>query len=426
MHSADSTRKLAYLVSQYPKISHAFLRREILALEKQGWQIFRLSIRGWDLQLADPEDILERTRTTFVLREGAPSLGVEIIRHAFGSPRRFFAAAVLAIRMMRSSDRPFIWHLFYLAEACWIATQLQRRGIAHLHAHFSANDAEVAMLATDLAGISYSVTIHGQDEFERARWQNLREKIRRAAFVVAVSSFVRSQIFRMLDPGEWDKVKIIHCGIDPAFADLNAVVPSEANRLVCVGRLSEEKGQLFLVNAIPALIEEGRRFELVLVGDGEQRAGIEQLIAKNNLESFVTLTGWANASQVKDEILRARALILPSFSEGLPVVLIEAMALGRPVLSTYIAGIPELVLDGKTGWLFPAGSEQDMLDAIRTCLDTPPQVLKAMGEQARARALERHNIFSQTEKLASLFDAVLRRKTRADSKQFLLFEDRIN
>jgi colanic acid/amylovoran biosynthesis glycosyltransferase len=413
MHSADSTRKLAYLVSQYPKVTHSFIRREILALERQGWQIFRLSIRGWDLELADPEDILERERTTFVLREGPLSLAMAIVRQVFRSPVRFFSAAVLAFRMRRRSDRPFIWHLFYLAEACWIAPQLKKRGIAHVHAHFGENEGEVAMLVSELAGISYSMTVHGMSESDKS----LVEKIRRAAFVVVISSFTRAKIFSMIGYHEWGKIKVVHCGIDASFAGVDAVVPSETNRLVCVGRLDRGKGQLFLVKTVMSLIKEGRKFELVLVGDGEHRGAIEQLIAENNLAAFVTVTGWASASRVKDEILRARALILPSFAEGLPVVLMEAMVLGRPVLSTYIAGIPELVVDGKTGWLFPAGSEQDMLDAIRACLDTPKEALKVMGELARTRALERHNVSREVEKLARLFESVLQDRRNARSAE---------
>jgi glycosyltransferase involved in cell wall biosynthesis len=134
------------------------------------------------------------------------------------------------------------------------------------------------------------------------------------------------------------------------------------------------------------------------------------LIAENNLAGYVRMTGWASASRVKDEILNARALILPSFAEGLPVVLMEAMILGRPVLSTYIAGIPELVEDGKTGWLFPAGSKEDLLDAVRACLDAPKEVLKVMGEFARARALKRHNLDDQAETLSELFESVLQRR----------------
>jgi colanic acid/amylovoran biosynthesis glycosyltransferase len=164
------------------------------------------------------------------------------------------------------------------------------------------------------------------------------------------------------------------------------------------------------VQAVATLAKEGRKFELVLVGDGEDRSAIERLIAKNELTDIVTVTGWVSASRVKDEILKARALVLPSFSEGLPIVLMEAMVLGRPVLSTYVAGIPELVVDGKSGWLFPAGSEKHLVDAIRACLDTPKAALKTMGEFARARTLRRHDPRRQAEKLATLFACTLREK----------------
>jgi glycosyltransferase involved in cell wall biosynthesis len=407
MSPTHSTRKLAYLVSQYPKVSHSFIRREITALEKQGWQILRLSIRGWDSELVEAEDIQERARTTFVLRAGALSLMMATIRQFVSSPRRFFQAIALAVSMMRTSDRPFIWHLIYLAEACWIVLALKSRGISHIHAHFGTNPAEVVMLAQELAGVSYSFTIHGTGECDQARYIHLDEKIRRAAFVVAVCSFGRAQIFRVVEQRCWSKVKVVHCGIDRTFGDIDAVVPAETARLVCVGRLSEEKGQLLLVKVAATLAREGCNFKLVLVGDGELRGQIEQMIADNDLANHVTITGYASASRVKDEILAARALVLPSFSEGLPIVIMEAMVLGRPVLGTYIAGIPELVVDGQTGWLFPAGSEEDLLSAVRKCLDAPKETLKTMGELGRDRALQRHDIDKQAEKLTSLFESVL-------------------
>jgi colanic acid/amylovoran biosynthesis glycosyltransferase len=407
MCSANSTRELAYLVSQYPTVSHTFIRREINALEKQGWQIFRLSIRGWDAELVEADDVLERARTTFVLQGGALPLMMATVQQLISSPRRFIGAVTCAFRMMRTSDRPFIWHLIYLVEACWIVRQLKRRGISHMHTHFGTNPAEVAMLARELAGISYSLTIHGTGECDQARYIHLDEKIRHAAFVVAVCSFGRAQIFRIVDQRHWDKVKVVHCGIDRTFADIDAVVPAETRRLVCVGRLSEEKGQLLLVKAAAALAKEGCEFELVLVGDGDLRGQIERLIADNNLAKHITITGYADASRVKKEILAARALILPSFSEGLPIVLMEAMVLGRPVLSTYVAGIPELVIDGKTGWLFPAGSEEALLNAMRNCLDTPQETLKEMGELGRERVLQRHDIDRQVVKLGNLFEGAL-------------------
>lgn len=406
-----STRKLAYLVSQYPKVSHSFIRREILALERRGWDIARISIRGWDAELVDPADLSELEKTSFVLKGGLPALMLAVLSQMLESPRRFLSTFALALRMMRASDRPVAWHLIYLAEACWIAPRLVRQGISHLHAHFGTNPAEVAMLASALAGISYSLTIHGPEEFDRAPSIHLGEKIRRADFVVAISSYCRSQLYRAVEQHHWPKIKVVHCGIDTAFSALETVTPSDASRLVCVGRLCGEKGQLLLIQAAAALAKEGRKFTLVLVGDGELRPTIEKLVYALGLGDHVELIGWASAERVKQEILASRALVLPSFAEGLPIVLIEAMILGRPVLTTYVAGIPELVIDGRTGWLFPAGSEDELIGAMRACLETRSDTLKVMGDLARVRALERHGIDEQADSLTTLFETAIGRTT---------------
>jgi glycosyltransferase involved in cell wall biosynthesis len=322
------------------------------------------------------------------------------------SPERFCSAALLAVRMMRGSDRLAIWHLIYLAEACWITPHIRKRGIPHLHAHFGTNPAEVAALTAILANVTYSFTAHGPEEFDKVHSLHLAKKVERAAFVVAISSYCRSQIYRVTDYRLWNKIRIVHCGVDKEFAELNQPEQPNNNRLVCVGRLCAQKGQLLLVEAVADLAKQGRDFELVLVGDGEFREPIEALIAKEGLSKLVRITGWAAAKQVKREILNARAVILPSFAEGLPVVLMEAMVLGRPVLSTFVNGIPELVLDGKTGWLFPAGSKPDMLDAIRSCLGAPALVLDGMGRSGRSRALERHSLSRQADLLMELFASV--------------------
>lgn len=400
-------RRIAYLVSEYPKVSHSFIRREIFALEKRGWQVLRLAVRGWNSVLVDPDDIRERDHTLFVLKGGAFGLAKAVARAFASRPRRFLKTLSLAMRMMAHSDRPFVWHLIYLAEACWIVPQLEKRGIMHIHAHFGTNPAEVAMLASELAGITYSLTIHGPEEFDRAPSIHLAEKIRRAELVLAVSSYGRSQLFRIAELECWKKIQIVHCGIDRAFADIARVEWPVAARLLCVGRLCEQKGQLLLVEAAAILAREGRAFELVLVGDGEHRPLIEKLIARHKLEEHVRITGWAPADRVRSEMLAARGLVLPSFAEGLPVVLMEAMALGRPVLTTYVAGIPELVIDKETGWLFPAGSVDDLAAAMRACLDAPEEALKAMGGKARARALARHHIDEQAAKLDELFMSIL-------------------
>jgi colanic acid/amylovoran biosynthesis glycosyltransferase len=399
-------RRVAYVVSEYPKVSHSFIRREILALERRGWRILRVAMRGWDSILVDPSDIQERNKTLFVLKGGMLPLAGMTLRALVTAPGRFFAALSLAVQMMHHSDRPFVWHLIYLAEACWMLPLLKRQQIDHLHAHFGTNPAEVAMLASVLIGGTYSLTVHGPEEFDRAPSIHLREKIRRAELVVAVSSFGRSQLFRIADQESWEKIQVVHCGIDRTFSDETGRDAAGTRRLVCVGRLCEQKGQLLLVKAAALLAAEGRAFELVLVGDGEHRPMIEALIARLDLASHVRITGWASADQVKSEMLAARALILPSFAEGLPVVLMEAMALGRPVLTTYVAGIPELVIDGETGWLFPAGSIDDLLAAMRACLDASEEQLERMGQAARIRALERHDIDGQAARLSDLLASI--------------------
>ena len=156
---------------------------------------------------------------------------------------------------------------------------------------------------------------------------HLGEKIRRATFVVAISSYCRSQLYRQVEPHYWDKIQVVHCGIDTAFSALETVTPCEAPRLVCVGRLCGEKGQLLLVQAAAELARQGYQFSLVLVGDGELRPAIEQLVHGHGLAGHVEMIGWASAERVKQEILAARALVLPSFAEGLPIVLMEAMIL---------------------------------------------------------------------------------------------------
>jgi glycosyltransferase involved in cell wall biosynthesis len=288
-------------------------------------------------------------------------------------------------------------------EACCIEQWLSAAGVRHLHAHFGTNSAEIAMLVQALGGPSWSFTVHGPEEFERAPLIGLTEKIHNCAFVVAVSSYGRSQLYRQVEKQYWPKIQVVHCGIDSAFKKEAPTSPPPARRLICVGRLCQQKGQLLLVEAAHRLAEERNDFELVLAGDGELRGELEKLIARRKIEGHVRIMGWIGTDQVRDEILAARALVLPSFAEGLPVVLMEAMALGRPVISTYVAGIPELVRTGENGWLVPAGDVDALTDAMRACLDSPTDLLLRMGAAARNRVLARHDVDTEAAKLGMLF-----------------------
>ena len=397
--------KIAYLINQYPKVSHSFIRREILALERQGFEVERIAVRGWDAALVDDEDLRERARTRYILKDGMVSLLVAAVQMLRASPLQFFQALWLALKMGWRADRSWPFHLIYLAEACRIVPWLRGFGARHVHAHFGTNSAEVVMLAKALGGPSYSFTVHGPEEFDKPEFLGIREKVRRAAFVVAISSFGRSQLYRWIDFNDWAKVQVVHCGIEPVFHLVPAVPIPDAPRIVCVGRLCEQKGQLLLLGAVAQLAAKGILLDLVLAGDGEMRAALEGLIARHHLQARVRITGWISSDQVRTEILAARALVLPSFAEGLPVVIMEALALRRPVLTTYVAGIPELVRPGESGWLFPAGDVDALAGALEQFLTTPVALLEAMGEAGYQRVLVRHSIDTEAAKLATLLHA---------------------
>jgi colanic acid/amylovoran biosynthesis glycosyltransferase len=395
--------RIAYLINQYPAISHSFIRQEILAVEQLGIEVMRISIRGWDLELVDEEDRAERDRTRYILRTHSSKLALAVARTLLERPIHLLHALAMAWQMSRTSQRPLLVHLAYIAEACCVEPWLRAAGIKHLHAHFGTNSAEVAMLVHILGGPPWSFTVHGPEEFDKAPLLGLAEKIRRCSFVVTVSSFGRSQLFRLVEQNHWKKVHVVHCGVGRAFLDVSLTPAPPTRRLICVGRLCEQKGQLLLVEVARLLAEQGTNFELVLAGDGEMRGEIEMLVKQHGLADRVRITGWISGARVRKEILAARALVLPSFAEGLPVVIMEAMALRRPVISTYVAGIPELVRDGEHGWLVPAGDVKALAEAMHACLESPAARLTGMGNAAHERVMLRHDVSTEATKLQSLF-----------------------
>ena len=395
--------KIAYLINQYPQASQSFIRREIQALEAQGFQIDRFTLRTWDQELVDPNDQAEKARTRVVLGVGLFGLIKASLIALFTHPAHFTRAFALAMKMGKNGERGRLYHLIYLAEAAVLLRWLADCGSEHLHAHFGTNSATVAMLVRELGGPTYSFTCHGPEEFDRPLTLKLAEKICRARFVIAVSDYGRSQLYRWAPFSQWPKIHVVHCGLDASF--LSADVPDlqDTPRLICVGRLCEQKGQLLLVQAAARLQAENIPFELILAGDGPLRGEIEALIGRNNLTGRVVITGWLTNQQVRDQILASRALVLPSFAEGLPVVLMEALALHRPVISTYVAGIPELVEQGKCGYLVPAGCVDRLVEALRRVLTEDIQHLRDMGREGALRVAQGHDVARESQKLALLF-----------------------
>jgi colanic acid/amylovoran biosynthesis glycosyltransferase len=400
--------RLCVLVNQYPTVSHSFIRREILALADRGVAIERVSMRGWDKPLVDPADFAEREKTTYLLKDGLGKLAVAALRELARRPARFLRALLLALRMSRASDKSVFHHLVYFAEACALATIVRARHIDHVHAHFGTNSTDVALLASVLTGIGYSFTVHGADEIDKPIALNLPEKVKLARFAVAVSNNGRGQLYRWCDNDHWSKIHVVHCGVDDAFLADTAQPVAAGTALVCVGRLCKEKAQLLLIDAAAILAREGHDFSIVLAGDGDMRPQVEAKIAHHGLADRVTITGWIPSSRVKDEMTKARALVLPSLMEGIPVVLMESMALQRPVVTTYVGGIPELVRDAQDGWLVPAGSTEDLAAALRACLTATPEVLAAMGRSGRSRVAEQHSVVTEAGKLAALIETSVR------------------
>lgn len=392
--------RIAYLTTAYPEVSHTFIRREIHELERRGHDVLRLSVREPTSRLVDPRDLEERPRTTYLLAERGGLLLSTL--SALARPAVLLRALATTLRLSRSSDRGLARHLAYLIEACRVRALTERHRSEHLHVHFGTNAAAVALLARALGGPPFSVTMHGPDEFDAPVALAIGEKVRDAAFTVAISHYCAAQLRRWSRPEDWPRIAIVHCTIGDEFAQPAGAIPPDSKAFVCVGRLSAQKGQLLLIDAFAELVAGGSDARLVLAGDGELRAEIEARIAQQGLGDRVSITGWVTSEEVRDLLRMSRALVLPSFAEGLPVVIMEAFALARPVISTYVGAIPELVEPGRSGWLVPAGARAPLVAALRDALAAPTARLDEMGRIGRDRSLAEHTAPSQVDVLERL------------------------
>jgi glycosyltransferase involved in cell wall biosynthesis len=391
--------RIAFLTNVYPATSHSFIRREIFALERQGFDIARFTIRTGGKSLPDPDDRRELTRTFVLLDDRRLALIGDMLALAVRRPRRFVSALRTAVRLATGGVRELPRHIAYLAEACRLVRQLEAAGIGHVHAHFGTNPAAVALLTSRLGDVTYSFTVHGPDEFDAPVSLSLGAKATGAAFVVAISSFGRGQLMRWLAPADWQRIEVVRCGVDQRFL-VPTVQPSSGRTLVCVARLSGQKGLPLLVEAAAKLARTAD-FQLRLVGAGELETFLAAQIQRLGLAGRVTLVGPLSAADVRAEILAARALVVPSFAEGLPVVLMEALGLGRPVVTTSIAGIPELV-DAGCGWVVPSGDVDQLCAAMQAALDADADTLARLGTEGRRRVARDHDVEINAARLAAL------------------------
>jgi len=394
--------KIIYLMNRYPAVSHSFIRREILELERSGVQVERVSVRGWSEPLPDPRDIEERKKTFFILKCSALQMALSFSYFLTLHPIRFFRAFAEFVVLALASDRGFR-SAAYFVEACVVARYALKKRAEHIHAHFGTNSTDVAMLAGMLSAIEFSFTVHGPEEFDRGGAISLRRKVERAKFVVGISDYTRSQIWRQLPLGHWEKVLVLRCGVDSAHVRPDAPAVQSA-RFLSVGRLVEQKGHAVLLEAIACVQSRGFDVELHIIGDGPLRATLESLARRLRISERVVFHGAASEADVLKEMRESRAVVVPSFAEGLPVVIVEAFSVGRPVIASWVSGIPELV-DQSCGWLVAPGDVRGLADALVSCLEASMDQLLSMGESGAAHVESRHNLMRETKKLAEAFAA---------------------
>ncbi|TWT81930.1 Alpha-D-kanosaminyltransferase [Planctomycetes bacterium CA13] len=394
--------RVAYLVNQYPGISGTFIRREIHALEQLGHPISRYSVRRPAVAVVDEIDVREEQATQYVLDSSFMTILVALGGALMLHPLRFFDALRTAVWFGQRSGA-MIRSLIYLLEATVVKRWAERDRIEHIHCHFGTNSTAVATLCRVLGGPKYSFTVHGPEEFDRPEQLGLSKKIALSEFVVGVSSFGRSQLYRWTDFPDWPKVKVVRCGLDATYFDYPKTDPPSAPRLLAIGRLHEQKGMPLLIQAAAELAAEGIHFELTIVGDGALRPTLESMIDRHELREFVKLAGWKTGAEIQGLLNESRVLVMPSFAEGLPVACMESLAMGRPVISTSIAGIPELIRTGVDGWLIPAGSVKSLSRAMKKALTASADELKQLGQTGAARVRQRHDVRREARKLSHLF-----------------------
>lgn len=390
---------LAYLVSRYPAISHTFILREIAHLRTLGHQIHTASINAPDrsLDVMDATERAEAERTYGVKQHGTSGALAALGYWALRAPS--------ALLKTLSASRRFGWlkGLAYTVEAAMVARWMQRQSLAHLHVHFGNAGASVGVLVKQLNNCHLSYTIHGPDEFDDVPGQQLAFKMQAADVIVCISQFARSQLMRISAPADWPKFRVCRLGVDASvFQAKPRTLVAAVPQLVSIGRLTPAKGQVLLIQACAQLRERGVPFHLTMVGDGPDRGRVESEIAKLRLQEHVTLTGSLTQAGVREALARADAFVLPSLAEGIPVVLMEAMASYVPCISTPVNGIPELIEHGHTGLLATPGDVDSLVTQLKL-LCTDAELRQRMALAAYAKVTSQFDLFTNVRALGGVF-----------------------
>ena len=396
--------RIGYLVSKYPAISHTFILREVLSLRRRGMEIEVASINE-----APPrneltrEEQAEAERTLYVKRQGARGV-LRALLWAVRSEQVSVASGLrTALGLARHHPRKGITYMFYLAEALLLAQWMDARALSHLHVHFASQAATVGLILTHIAPISFSMTVHGPDEFFDVEGQFLEQKIRRSRFIVCISFFAQSQMMRLSAGHDWGKYEVVRLGVDPHhFGSGPLREQPSLFRVLCVGRLVPAKGHRVLLAAVKWLLNEGRELELVIVGDGPDRPALETFVSDHDLGKSVHFEGALNQDRIREQYRSADVFALMSFAEGIPVVLMEAMAMEIPCISTWVNGIPELIHGGTDGWLLPPSDVEGTAAAIAQLMDDP-KLRRRLGQAARERVMAEYDLSANADRLRDVF-----------------------
>ncbi len=397
--------RLAYLVSQYPAVSHTFVLREVRTLREAGFDIQVASINAPDRpeKCLTAEEQEESASTLYVKQSGPLGALVGLVMSLLQNPIGWFRGLGYAVRLGGSDFKKALYGLFYFTEAVLIGRWMQSRGLSHLHVHFATPASTVGLIATRIFPITISITVHGPDEFYDAPGYRLAEKIAGSAFLCCIGTYARSQLMKLSPYVEWPKFEVSPLGVDPsAFSPRPTPNADDAFEVICVGRLVPAKGQHILISAVAKLVQEGRPVRLRLVGDGPDRASLEADVKSRGLSENVLFEGAVNQDRIRELYAQAHVFALASFAEGIPVVLMEAMAMEIPCVTTCITGIPELIRNEVDGLLVSPSDEQALADALARLMDEP-ELAQRLGRDGRVRVEEKYDLQRNTMHLGEIF-----------------------
>jgi glycosyltransferase involved in cell wall biosynthesis len=411
--------RCAYIASNYPAVSHTFILREIQALRELGVGVETVAIRR-----TPPGDLLaavdreEYHRTHALLPTTPWTVLLAHVRGLVRSPTAYFSVLATALRLTRGGLRAMLWQLFYFAESIMTWAWLERRGIRHLHAHHANVACDVAMLATQFGNSSssgsdgrarwtWSFTLHGPTELYDVRALKLPEKAQRADAVAVTSDYVHSQLMSYLDPAGWPKLRVVRGGVDvDAFSPLRDRPERAAGaplQILNVARLASAKGHTELLKGMAELRRRDVPAAAVIVGDGPLREMLGSEIRALGLQDCVSLAGPVAPDEIHGFYAEADVFCLPSFAEGVPNVLMEAMAMELPVVATRLMGIPELVEHGVSGLLVAPARPDQLADALQR-LAEDADLRERLGRAGRERVVAEYQIDRTARQMSELLE----------------------